>query len=529
MTATAPETTARRQGVAHLVHRSAARFPRRTALVDGDVSWTFAELAEIVDRTATALDAAGLRRGERVALLAHNCWQYPVLVLAAARIGAVAVPLNFMLGPAEVRYILDDADAVALVAEDALLPVAQQALDGAGTVRTRAVLRLDPDTSGTALPDGWVDVDTWTSHPEVAPPDVELEDDEPVRIMYTSGTESRPKGVVLSSRSLMWQYVSCVATGGMEASDVEVHALPLYHCAQLDNFLMTDLYLGATSIVLRRPEPEAILAAVERHRATNLFCPPTVWIGLLASPAFATADLGSLRKGYYGASAMPLEMLDTLGERFPDLRLWNFYGQTEMASLATALPPEEQRTHGGSAGYPALNVETRIVDPDGTPLPTGAVGEIVHRSPHLTLGYLNQPAKTAEAFRGGWFHSGDLGYLDPDGRLYVVDRVKDMIKSGGENVASREVEEVLYRHPEVAEAAVFGVPDDHWIEAVTAAVVLRPDAEVTPDALRAHCRAVLAGFKTPRAVHVVSSLPKNPSGKILKRELRESFTPARRS
>jgi fatty-acyl-CoA synthase len=339
--------------------------------------------------------------------------------------------------------------------------------------------------------------------------------------MFTSGTESRPKGALLTSRALMWQYVSCVVDGSMAADDVELHTLPLYHCAQLDCFLGVDVYLGATSIILPGPDPAAVLAAIERYGVTKYFAPPTVWIGLLRSPAFDSTDLSSLRKGYYGASPMPVEVLREMRERLPDVQLWNFYGQTEMSPLATILGPDEQLSQAGSAGRPALNVETRIVGDDDRPLPAGEVGEIVHRSPHATLGYHRDEDKTAEAFRGGWFHSGDLGYLDDGGLLWVVDRKKDMIKTGGENVASREVEEAIYTHPDVAEVAVFGVSHPRWVEAVMAVVVPRPGAEVTAEAVLEHARSVLAGYKAPKYVVVAESLPKNPSGKILKRQLRD--------
>jgi fatty-acyl-CoA synthase len=221
---------------------------------------------------------------------------------------------------------------------------------------------------------------------------------------------------------------------------------------------------------------------------------------------------------------MPTEILREIRERLPNLRLWNFYGQTEMAPLATVLGPEGQDDHAGAAGYPAVNVETAIVDESDMQVAPGVVGEIVHRSPHLTLGYLDDPEKTAEAFRGGWFHSGDLGFFDEYGLLHVVDRKKDMIKTGGENVASREVEEVLYEHDGVQEVAVFGVPHPVWVEAVTAAVVMRDGTRVSESDLIAHCRRRLAGYKVPKRVHFVESLPKNPSGKLLKRELRARFT-----
>lgn len=218
---------------------------------------------------------------------------------------------------------------------------------------------------------------------------------------------------------------------------------------------------------------------------------------------------------------MPVEVLKELQQRLPGVRLWNFYGQTEMSPLATSLGPDEQLSHAGSAGRASLNVETRIVDDADEEVPAGTVGEIVHRSPHATLGYFRDEEKTREAFRGGWFHSGDLGYVDETGHLYVVDRKKDMIKTGGENVASREVEEAIYRLDGVAEVAVFGVSHPRWVEAVAAAVVPKAGATLTPEAVMAHARSVLAGYKTPKYVVIADALPKNPSGKIVKRDLRE--------
>jgi fatty-acyl-CoA synthase len=244
---------------------------------------------------------------------------------------------------------------------------------------------------------------------------------------------------------------------------------------------------------------------------------------LLRSPAFDTTDLSSLRKGYYGASAMPVEVLREIQQRIPDVRLWNFYGQTEMSPLATILQPEEQVNHAGSAGRPAVNVETKLVDDQHNDVPTGRIGEIVHRSPHATLGYWNDEAKTAEAFRGGWFHSGDLGIIDEDGYLFIVDRKKDMIKTGGENVASLEVEQTIYLMDEVSEVAVFGIADPKWIEAVVAAVVPRQSVALSPQAVIAHCRSTLAAYKSPKHVVILECLPRNPSGKILKRDLRAEY------
>ena len=511
---------ARQHSLGDIPRRSAARHPDRAAIIDGDARFTFAEFEACVDRTASAIAAAGIGKGERVALLSHNCWQFAVLAFATARRGVVLVPINFMLGATEIAYLLDDSGAVAFVAEDGLAATADAAITAStGTVRQRLAIGL-----GTATPPaGWADIGDWTDHDGPAAQPVPVADDDPIRLMYTSGTESRPKGAIHSSRSLMWQYVSCAIDGGMSGDDIEVHALPLYHCAQLDCFLSVDLYLGATSVILRGPDPAAVLRAIAEHRATKFFSPPTVWIALLRAPDFDGTDLSSLTKGYYGASPMPVEVLRELSGRLPDIRLWNFYGQTELAPLATILQPHEQETRAGSAGRPSLNVDTRVVDEFDEPVPVGDVGEIVHRSPHATSGYLGKPDITARAFRNGWFHSGDLGVFDKDGYLTVVDRKKDMIKSGGENVASREVEEALYQLDGVAEVAVFGVAHPHWIEAVTAVVVPKAGATLLDSDVTAFARTVLAGYKRPKYVVITDALPKNPSGKILKRELRDRY------
>jgi fatty-acyl-CoA synthase len=506
---------ARRHTLGDLLRRSAIRHPDKLAIVDGDLRQTYAELDATVNATARALAARGLGRGDRLALLSRNSHAFVVVTFAAAKLGAILVPINFMLTGEEAAYVLEHSGASGIVAEDELLPTAERALAIAGGVGVRGVIG--------APAEGWEDVAAWMAHPDASEPEADIADDDPLQLLYTSGTESRPKGAIMTSRSLIAQYVSAIVDGEMTAEDVEVHALPLFHCAQLHCFLTPDLYLGATSVILPGPDPDAILAAIERERATKLFCPPTVWIALLRHAGFDGYDLSSLRKGYYGAAIMPVEVLEELRRRLPAVRLFNFYGQTEMAPVATILGPGEQLTHAGSAGRAALNVETRVVDDDDRPVAPGTVGEIVHRSPHATLGYWNAPEQTAAAYRNGWFHSGDLGVMDADGYLTVVDRKKDMIKTGGENVASREVEEVVYGHAGVAEAAVFGIAHPYWIEAVTAVVVPRDGEALDRGELIAHCRERLAAFKVPKYVAIADALPKNPSGKILKRELRVAY------
>lgn len=511
-------TSARSHALGDIPRRSARKQPAKTAIIDGDVSLTFAEFERLVDRATAALGDNGLRVGDRVALLAHNCWQYAVLAFATARAGVVLVPINFMLTAEEISFILTHSKVTGFLVEADLVPTAEAAMRACAPIPTTAALVLP----GQALPEDWPDFDQWLQTDSPAP-NPHISDDQMIRLMYTSGTEAHPKGAMHSTRSLMGNYVSSIIAGSMEGSDVEIHSLPLYHCAQLDNFLITDIYLGATSIILPKADPELVLRTIEKYGVTNYFAPPTVWISLLRSPVFDQVDLSSLRKGYYGASAMPVEILAEMRERLPNLRLCNFYGQTEMAPLASALGPDEQDAHAGSAGRPVINVETVILDDDNAPVAPGVVGEIAHRSPHLMLGYLDDEVKTAESFRGGWFHSGDLGYYDEHGLLHVVDRKKDMIKTGGENVASREVEEVIYRHSGVEEVAVFGLPHPTWVEAVVAAVVSRDGSRLTEEDVVTHCREHLAGFKTPKQVFFVDALPKNPSGKLLKRELRDRF------
>jgi fatty-acyl-CoA synthase len=512
----------RRHTLGDVLWRSAARTPGKIALIYHGMRQTYAELDEMVNRTANALAARGVRKGDRIALLSHNNQSYVVGCFALARLGAITVPVNFMLGPDEVAYILDHAGVSGAIVEDDLLDVAEQAIKTAQAGRSLAV-RGVIGGAGPNAQQGWESFASWTEHGDASAPDIPLDDDDVLQLQYTSGTESRPKGAMMTSRSLIAQYVSCIVNGRYSDADVEIHALPLFHVAALHCFLMPSLYVGATNIVLDGPDPATVLATIEQERVTKLFCPPTVWIGLLRHPDFDRRDLSSLRKGYYGASIMPVEVIRELSSRLPHVGLFNYYGQTEMSAVALILAPEDQLRKPGSAGRPAINVETILIDDDGRPVPQGAEGEIVHRSPHATAGYWNDPGKTAEAFRDGWFHSGDLGVMDEDGYISVVDRKKDMIKTGGESVASREVEEVLYQHPGVAEAAVFGIPHPRWIEAVTAAVVPRAGAELDPAELVVFTREHLAAYKVPKYVAIADALPKNASGKILKRDLRTEY------
>jgi fatty-acyl-CoA synthase len=286
-------------------------------------------------------------------------------------------------------------------------------------------------------------------------------------------------------------------------------------------FLLPYLAVGATGIILDGPDGDRLFDLIEAGRVDSLFAPPTVWIGLANRLDFADRDLSGLRKAYYGASIMPVPVLERLRARLPELAFYNCFGQSEIGPLATVLGPEEHEGRLDSCGRTVLFVDARVADDKGDDVPDGTPGEIVYRSPQLCEGYWDKPEETAEAFRDGWFHSGDLAVRDADGYFTVVDRVKDVINSGGVLVASRQVEDALYTHEAVAEAAVIGLPDERWIEAVTAVVV--PRGEVTEDQLIAHVREKLTAFKAPKRVLFVDALPRNASGKILKRELRDRF------
>ncbi|MGW3511636.1 acyl-CoA synthetase [Streptomyces sp. NPDC000994] len=485
-----------------VLRRSARRTPARVAVEYGERSWTYAELDDAVSRAANVLLGQGLAPGDRVGAYGHNSDAYLIGFLACARAGLVHVPVNQSLTGDDLAYIVGQSGSALVLTDPDLagrLPDAARALP----------LRDAGDSLLARLP----------STPPYDGPEPRSED--LVQLLYTSGTTALPKGAMMTHRALVHEYLSAITALDLAAGDRPVHALPLYHSAQMHVFLLPYLAVGATNIVLDAPDGDRILDLVEAGRADSLFAPPTVWIGLANRPDFATRDLGGLRKAYYGASIMPVPVLERLRERLPELAFYNCFGQSEIGPLAMVLGPDEHKGRMDSCGRPVLFVDARVVDEDGKDVPDGTPGEVVYRSPQLCQGYWDRPEETEEAFREGWFRSGDLAVRDPHGYYTVVDRVKDVINSGGVLVASRQVEDVLYAHPRVAEAAVVGLPDERWIEAVTAFVV--PCGEVTEADLIAHAREKLASFKAPKKVIFVDALPRNASGKILKRELRDRF------
>ncbi|TAH67850.1 MAG: long-chain-fatty-acid--CoA ligase [Rhodopseudomonas palustris] len=512
---------ARRHTISELLRRTARRMPDKTAVICGELSWSYRQFDEVCDQLSRGIGSLDVKPGDRVALLARNSHAFAAMRYAVARAGAVLVPINFMLNAQEIGYILRHSGARVLCTDSGMADTARAAAKLDTSVEHFVWL---PSLRASEPADGMITFDTLLARGAAAPPaSVEIPNDALAQILYTSGTESLPKGAMLTHDAVIAQYASCVAACEFKPTDIMVHAMPMFHCAQLDVFVGPMVQLGATNIIIDAPAPETVFDLIERYQATSFFAPPTVWIALLRSPAFDPARLRSLSKAYYGASIMPVAVLMEMQERLPQVRFWNLYGQTEIAPTATILGPEDQIRKAGSAGKPVLNVETRVIDEFGNDVAIGEVGEIVHRSPQLMIGYFRDEERTAQAFEGGWFHSGDLGVLDDEGYLTVVDRKKDMIKSGGENVASREVEEAIYLLDGVSEVAVIGLADPRWIEAVTAIIVPRSGVTLTEEEVIAHCKSKLAGFKSPKRVIFAEALPRNPSGKILKRDLRRVY------
>jgi len=520
-----------RSTVGDIVTRSARRAPSAPALAFEDRTWTYRELDDASSKVAAALLRQGLVKGDRVAAFGKNSDAYVLLWLGVAKAGLVHVPINHALGGAELAYIVQQSGARAVFADPALLDVVRAcgAPPGiAGSLRGAPPAgELAPGAARPApLPDepGDRDVLAWA----LAPGDADLvadevDDRDVAQLLYTSGTTGEPKGAILSHRALVHHYASAAMALDMRASDRHLHALPLYHSAQMHVFLMPSLLLGAPNWIHESVDPARALAALASHRITSFFAPPTVWIAILALLERDAEGAGSLLKAYYGASIMPTPILERLRALLPSLGFYNCFGQSEIAPLASVLRPEEHDARPASAGRAVPFVDMRVVDDDLRDVAPGEVGEVVYRSPQLCAGYWEKPDETRDAFEGGWFHSGDLARIDAEGYITIVDRKKDIIKTGGVLVASREVEEAIFTHPSVREVSVIPLPDPKWIEAVTAVVVIRPGAAADEASIMAHARARLAGFKVPKRVFFVDDLPRNGAGKVLKRTLRARF------
>jgi acyl-CoA synthetase (AMP-forming)/AMP-acid ligase II len=508
----------------HILTRNAIKFPAKTAIVHEDIRLTFKEFNERVNRLANALLKKGLNKGDRIGVLVHNCHQFMEIYFAAAKTGGIFCPYNNHLKQWEMKDIIDystprflfvDADFGAMVsALKPDLPFVEQFI----AVRPSDVPFME-------------DYEAFLSKGESDEPAAEVREDDVLSIIFTAGTTGKPKGAMRTHRHLMADAVASVIELRVEYDEKVLITFPMYHVACEDN-IVRHSFMPNTFYIKREGgfNPEEILEYIAREGITRCQMVPTMVHSFLQVPDIKRFDLSSLRLILYAAAPMPVELLKRALEVFP-CGFAQLYGQTESGPFTTVLKPEDHILDGSekrlqrlaSSGKPAINYEIRIVDEDDNDVPLGEVGEIIGRSEAMMIGYWQMPEETAKKLRNGWLHTGDLGRLDEDGYVYIVERKNDLIISGGVNVYPREIEEILYQHPAVSEASVVGLPDEHWGEIVKAVIVLKAGATATEDEIKEFCGKRLAGYKKPKSVEFWKELPKSPQGKILKKEIRKAF------
>lgn len=497
---------------------TARRVPHDPALLFEDREYTYAELDAAVDRTAAVLRGLGVARGDRVVLVATNSDRFVIAFYATLRLGAVLVPLNPLAASPEVAYMAGDSGARVLVF-DPVIDATVRALEDLGVPDNVAhVVSLGPS-------DRFLDL--VTAAEEQGPVTVEeaaTEDDDAL-IMYTSGTTGRPKGVLLDHRRCMKVAISAVAMLGQRVGDRLLHVAPLYHAAAMGVMLIPGTMLGVKHIVHSGFNAVKVLDTMERERVTMFFGPPTMYKLLLELPDIASRDLSAWRTGLYGAAPMPPRVIEAMFETFPSTQFVQFAGQTEAGPGGIYLSSEQVRERPDTSGRQAfLFLEVRIVDADENDVAPGEVGEMVLRGETIMKEYWNNPEATAAAFTAdGWLRTGDLTRLDPDGYMTMVDRLKDLIITGGLNVYSVEVENVVVAHPDVADAAVVSRPHETYGESIVAVVAPVEGRDVDLEMIRAFCADKLSKYKIPHALVVVERIPRNPSGKVLKHRLREQL------
>jgi acyl-CoA synthetase (AMP-forming)/AMP-acid ligase II len=502
------------------LHRSVQQTPDATMTVFGDRRRTYREVAERVARLAGALRGLGVRDGDRVAMLGLNSDRYHEYLLAVPWANGVLNPVNTRWNPAEMAYSFKDSDTRVLFVDDSFASMVP-AIAEAGSELTTVIHAGDGP-----LPDGAL------SYEELIAASEPIEDarrggDALAGLFYTGGTTGFPKGVMLSHANLLTSAYGVAASGfSFQPGSIYLHAAPMFHLADLMAW-NAELLQGGRHVFIPSFEPVAVMQAIERHAVTDALLVPTMIQMLVDHPDISRYDLSSLRAVFYAASPMPQAVLERAMKAFPNAEFTQGYGMTELSPIATLLSPADHRqTHLlRAAGRAAPNAEVRIVDPAGKEVPRGTAGEIVVRGGHVMLGYWNKPEETAAAIRDGWMHTGDGAWMDDEGYVYIADRIKDMIVTGGENVYSAEVENAIAQHPSVASCAVIGVPDADWGERVHAVVVLKPGCQATAREIREHAKGRIAGYKCPRSVDFVEALPLSGAGKVLKRELRKRYEP----
>jgi acyl-CoA synthetase (AMP-forming)/AMP-acid ligase II len=512
---------AQRVNVGDALTRVAHARPEALALVDGPRRWSYGELDAWVNRLAHGLLTRGYATGDVLALASANSAEFLAVYYACAKLGLVCVPVNLGWRADEIAYVLGHSRARGIVVERQLVAAVAPAV---AQVPEVADVIVAPGTGGDHAAEPadrtWLDLDDVLAG-DTSSPEVVVEDRAPLSYLYTSGTTSFPKGVVGTHLAIHLESMSAALDSGWRADDRFVAMMPMFHTAQLNAFCTPAIVVGATIFVHRGFDPERFLDTIERERITQVFGLPMMYRAALDHPSFAGRDLSSLRRAVYAMAPMPEAQIKACLDGFGcDFAL--LFGQTEMSPITTLFRPEHQLSHVGAVGTPLTGVQVGIMDPDGRLLPRGEQGEIVYRGPSTMQEYLHNPEATDEAFRHGWFHSGDVGRFGEDGVLWFADRYKDVIKTGGENVASIEVERAVYdAEPNVAEVVVVGLPHERWSEAITAVVVPKPGERIDPEALRAQLKERLDGYKVPKAVIVTDELPRTSTGKIQKNVVRE--------
>jgi fatty-acyl-CoA synthase len=500
------------RGIGFWLSRRAEITPHRKALVFEGRSWTYGEWNAEVQRARHALREAGVNAGDRVAALTFNEPEFLTLAFACWQSGAIFVPLNFRLSPSELSFMLSDAGVHTLLCGPEFAP-AIDAIRGEIPVRRHVCLR----PAG-----GWRSWEDFVgSMPEAGWPHP-VRDDEVALIMYTSGTTGLPKGAMLTHGNIFWNNVNAMHAFELADQERTLVCAPLFHIGGLNVTPLATLQRGGTVYLMRSFDAKAVLDRIEEHRITSMFGVPAMFLFMSQTPDFARRDLSSIRTVICGGAPVPETLIEIYGGR--GIAFLQGYGLTETSPFCTLLPREDLRRKLGSAGVPTMYTEVRIVDERNRPVAPGERGEIVARGPNVMRGYWNRPEATAEAIDAeGWFHTGDIGARDEEGYFYILDRKKDMVITGGENVYPAEVEAVLYQMPAIAEVGVIGLPDEKWGERVVAVVVPAPGAGLTAEQVVAFTEGKLARYKMPKQVEFVEALPRNPQGKLVKRVLRERF------
>jgi fatty-acyl-CoA synthase len=482
----------------------------------GELEFTKGEFNIRVNRLAHAFQEAGLRKGDRVAVLMANSHVFMEILQALCKLGATMVPLNFRLAAPELEFILNDSEPVMLIYSPEFLPVVEQLRGKVPSIR-QYVCELEGGAEADPQYEPWV-ANQSEEEPE---PDAEVTLDDPEFIMYTSGTTGRPKGAVVLQGNIQWNCVNTIHIYSLGNEDVAIACAPMFHVGGLGVSAIPSLYVGSKLVIQRFFNPSELFTLIERERATTVFGIPVMFLFMTQVPEFETADLSSLRYFLAGGSPCPRPLIEAYMKR--GVTFAQGYGMTETAPAITVLRPEEALDKIGSCGKPVFHTDVRVVDLEGNTLPRGETGEVLVKGPNVIREYWRRPDATAESIVDGWLHTGDMGYFDDEGYLYLIDRKKDMYISGGENVYPAEVEDAIMAHEQVADVGVIGIQDEKWGEVGMAIVVPKPGQEVSEESIIEFCRGRLAKYKIPKKVALVDELPRTATGKILKKELKAKY------